>query len=168
MPAKIHDTPDTVMARFVEPEPMSGCWLWTGAQMKAGYGGFRRTSAHAWMYNQAKGPVPTGHDLHHTCRMRSCVNPSHLIILNRREHNGGPRITHCKRGHAMEGQNVYRDAAGYRQCRACYALRPSRLNREAYRAYQRRYWRAHKAEFQIYRARWRAKQLMREVANGNE
>ena len=39
------------------------------------------------------------------------------------EYNGRPTQTHCKRGHPLEGTNLYRDRDEYDRCRACQRIR---------------------------------------------
>jgi HNH endonuclease len=67
----------------------TGCWHWRLATNK-GYGVVRilgvLRKAHVVMYERAKGPVPEGHQLHHVCRNRDCVNPDHLLALTATEH----------------------------------------------------------------------------------
>jgi hypothetical protein len=41
--------------------------------------------AHRFAYELAKGPVPDGFDVHHTCLTRRCVNPDHLESVTRAE-----------------------------------------------------------------------------------
>lgn len=68
--------------RWVEPDPISGCWFWTGAVFKSGYGAIRilgkTTLAHRVAYELFTGPIPVGLVLDHLCRIRPCVNPAHL------------------------------------------------------------------------------------------
>jgi hypothetical protein len=122
-------TVQDVLDRYVEMEPTSGCYLWRGARMSQGYGMFRYGTAHRWMYQQTVGPVGDDQDVHHKCRTRCCVNPKHLEALSRREHNSWKR-SHCKRGHALVGENVQLTKEGWQNCRACSPLRPSRLKKE--------------------------------------
>jgi hypothetical protein len=61
----------------------SDCWIWILARARNGYGlvliGDRRCGyAHRAYYEQAKGPIPSGLQIDHLCRMRACVNPDHL------------------------------------------------------------------------------------------
>lgn len=74
------------------PEPMSGCWLWTGAIGSGGYGLFfakkgKTLRAHRASYEAHVGPVPAELDLDHRCHNRACVNPGHLRPATRRENN---------------------------------------------------------------------------------
>ena len=50
---------------------------------------------------------------------------------------GRPRQDHCKRGHALSGENVYIAPGGERQCRACQHDR-----HVAWRAANRERWNA--------------------------
>ena len=64
------------------------CWIWKECINSAGYGRisrrfkstrkFKSTLAHVAMYEQIIGPVPTGMELDHLCRIPRCVNPHHL------------------------------------------------------------------------------------------
>lgn len=36
---------------------------------------------HRLAYELARGPVPDGHQIHHTCENPGCVNPDHLVAL---------------------------------------------------------------------------------------
>lgn len=120
----------------VQPEPMSGCWLWTGAIAKNGYGRTSAGYAHRTAYELNVGPIPAGLDLDHKCRTRSCCNPEHLEPVTRSENlrrgdmartglsHRNARKTHCKRGHEFTSANTYTvHGTGARQCKQCHALR---------------------------------------------
>lgn len=66
------------------------CWIWDRRYSKWGYGQKGRnrisTNAHIVYWERKNGPVPEGHDLHHLCEVRACVNPDHVTPLTRQEH----------------------------------------------------------------------------------
>ncbi|MFC8490686.1 HNH endonuclease signature motif containing protein [Streptomyces sp. NPDC057235] len=105
-----------------------GHLLWTGHRNEHGYGQIRIWHR-AWYTHRvsfviANGEIPDGLVIDHTCRTPACVAPLHLELVTQAENMRRARRTHCKRGHALEGSNVYiRPDNGTRQCRACAALR---------------------------------------------
>jgi hypothetical protein len=61
----------------------SDCWIWLGARNPKGYGLTADgrggcALAHRVYYEQARGPIPTGLQIDHLCRLPACVNPEHL------------------------------------------------------------------------------------------
>lgn len=60
----------------------SGCWLWTGAKTRDGYGliddGGRTRQAHRVSFELFKRPLPPSALIMHSCDTPSCVNPDHL------------------------------------------------------------------------------------------
>lgn len=139
------NTQATVMEMF-SPEPMSGCWLFTGYVNPNGYGHLsfdhRHWQAHKLFYVLLKGAVPEGLTLDHKCRVRSCVNPDHLEAVSSRTNTlrgFGPtadniRKTHCSKGHPLSGANLYlvpktSSRHGGRACMTCRHEYTSRSNR---------------------------------------
>lgn len=107
--------------------PRGDCWEWRGTLTGKGYGKFTygksRTQAvaHRFSYEYVNGPLPKKYELHHLCSHKWCVRPSHLLPVTRLEHERlghNARKTHCKRGHALNGENV-RTYRGKRICKAC-------------------------------------------------
>ncbi len=82
--------------------------------------------AHRVAYEQTVGPVPSGLELDHRCRIRCCVNPAHLEAVTRQENvrrgtQGWDQKakTHCAQGHEFSPENTHRTKEGYRQCIQC-------------------------------------------------
>lgn len=123
---------------WAKVDKTDGCWLWKGQRfVSSGYGQFsvggRARVAHKVAYQWLVGPVPDGLELDHLCRVRHCVNPSHLEAVTHQENTlrgVGPTAanalkTHCPAGHPYDEANTYvtptRPTARY--CRACTRLR---------------------------------------------
>ncbi len=132
------------LADKISPEPMSGCWLWTASCFRSGYGlawsEGKNKGAHRVVYEHLRGPVPSGLELDHLCRVRSCVNPDHLEPVTRRENvlrGTSPmafsaKQTHCLRGHELSGGNLRVESNGSRRCKSCDNARCRRRNATGY------------------------------------
>lgn len=81
--------------RYVQRED-SGCWRWCGRMTPQGYGVFDvadgSSPAHRYAYAVIVEEVPSGFDAHHRCHNRWCVNPSHIEVVEAREH----RLEHIR------------------------------------------------------------------------
>ena len=72
----------------------SGCWLWSGYINRNGYGQqYWRDSpelgivkyVHRFAWELTFGSPPSK-ELHHSCKVRHCVNPARLVEVTRKEH----------------------------------------------------------------------------------
>lgn len=76
---------------FAKVEPhLYGCWLWTGAKNRKGYGMFwpgvtQCGTAHRASYRIFNGHIPPGQMILHSCNTPSCVNPNHLRLGSHRD-----------------------------------------------------------------------------------
>ncbi len=90
--------------------------------------------AHRVAYELSVADIPDGLELDHLCRVRHCVNPSHLEPVTPHENWArGQAIsilnaqkTHCPQGHAYDEANTYISGRGIRGCRACNRAAVSR------------------------------------------
>lgn len=80
---------------YTDPEPMTGCWLWTGTMMQKGYGQFTALGIHvlahraSWVLHH--GAIPHGLLVCHKCDTPQCVNPSHFFLGTYRDNNRDAR-----------------------------------------------------------------------------
>ena len=112
------------------------CWIWQASKFWQGYGQFgyegKNWYAHRWSYTYFRGEIPSGLELDHTCKIKSCVNPYHLDAvtqvgnMNRavqRKENYHSSQAYCKRGHKFTTENTYinkkSSGAIIRYCRMC-------------------------------------------------
>jgi HNH endonuclease len=83
----------------------NSCLLWKGQISRTGYGIMPKTKTylgsvpHKVAYILAYGEIPTHKELHHICENRACIEPTHLIPVDRRTHRRlHPRACYVKRG----------------------------------------------------------------------
>lgn len=114
-----------------------GCWLWRGSLVVNGYGRMRphgkanHVNAHRISYELYVGRIPEGLTLDHLCRVRACVNPSHLEPVTKSVNTlrgygaaaKNARKIQCNRGHKYTSKNTYLRSSGHRICRRCYEIR---------------------------------------------
>lgn len=119
------------------PDSITGCWIWAGSIDRAGYGRVsqNRTNqlAHRIYWQRIHGAIPSTQQLDHLCRVRRCVNPSHLEPVTQKVNilrgYGAPAVnarkTTCIHGHSLEigAPTVHKkrrsDGTLERVCRIC-------------------------------------------------
>lgn len=108
----------------ISPEPNTGCWLWTGSVL----GDFafiyvdkRPRSVGTILFGAV---VPAGKVVRSRCRVKLCVNPAHLEVVDVRFRRGT-----CFRGHALTEETTYLNTGGRRTCSACRVYRRTLKNR---------------------------------------
>lgn len=103
MPRKKTDNSLRFEAMFTRGGP-TDCWLWNGTQINSGYGHFwvegsKKMTAHRFSFMQANGYLPQV--VRHTCDVKLCVNPRHLLPGDHRDNSQD-----MARRHRMGGGNV--------------------------------------------------------------
>ena len=94
-----------------EPEPNTGCWLWTGPWGRRDYGIIKVNStygatAHRAFYAYHIGPIPRGMLVCHRCDTPACVNPGHMF-LGTDQDNSDDKI---RKGRSWRPSKLSRDA----------------------------------------------------------
>lgn len=81
--------PKAFAIRFVEFEggcliPLSHKLNRCGHFLKGWGDGFEYF--HRFIWRAHNGPIPPGHDIHHTCEHKACQNPAHLACIPSAQH----------------------------------------------------------------------------------
>ena len=103
---KTHSMPS--QERFferVDQDPMipGSCWIWTGMKNADGYAKYNgHWTAYQLSYVYENGPVPEGLEIDHVCRVKTCVNPSHLEAVTHRENMRRGVVSRGGRNHRSQ------------------------------------------------------------------
>jgi hypothetical protein len=112
------------------------CWLWQGAS-SLGYGHFyfekEYEKAHRFSLRVSGRVIPEGLEPDHTCDVKLCVNPDHLVLKPHAENCARSallmRKETCKRGHPMDEGSAKVDRRGVRYCAPCATIRATQSKR---------------------------------------
>lgn len=124
---------DFQAAKFWQKVDKSGsCWIYVGAVESNGYGypSWRKGHklAHRLAYELAKGPIPKGMLVCHTCDTPPCCNPEHLFLGTKQSNKDDST---AKRRHTY-GERNWKAKLTEEQAVELYAMRGGPLNqREA-------------------------------------
>lgn len=152
----------------------SGCWEIQSTRhaskgmnnKERGYGDFsyrgKNYRAHRIAYQLAKGPIPPGYVVAHSCDNPPCCNPDHLSAKTELENaaemiekrrNYEQRRTECPKGHPYNEQNTrYVRAKSGRMARACRACDALKAKSPSYVAWRREYQRSRRAQKRVQRS----------------
>lgn len=122
----------TVFIRVPLATAPGECWVSTYSQRPDGYalmqiGKRKHCRVHRVAYEIINGPIPEPLVPDHLCRIPACWRPSHIEPVTVRENclrsptspfAINARKTHCPKGHALAGENLYL-RPGRRRCRTC-------------------------------------------------
>jgi hypothetical protein len=130
--AKPPQTPDAALDKYLTPGGPADCWEWQASRSPRGYGKVkikgRELRAHRVAYEAAKGPIPTGLIVRHTCDNPPCCNPAHLLVgtsadnsadmLERRRQLLGEQVDRAK----LTAQDVVEIRARYAAGERCASI----------------------------------------------
>lgn len=117
------------------PEPMSGCWLWTGGVKgtRSTYGQFwyggANQFAHRASYLMHKGAIPPGMVVCHRCDNPFCVNPDHLFLGSQQDNVHDCRLKGRRQSKlsAADAKAIRNSALSGRAVARQYSVSPSTI-----------------------------------------
>lgn len=99
-------TEDDLLRFYSMTRKAGDCLVWVGARRQGhrDYGRFtwqgKARSAHRWIYEQVRGPLPDDLDVMHKCDNPPCVKLSHLTVGTRTENVADAKA----KGHILAGE----------------------------------------------------------------
>lgn len=107
---------------------VDGCLIWQGPHTTAGYGCLevngKTELAHRLAYQEWVGPIPADKQLDHLCRVRDCIDTTHLELVTSRENTMrgtsfaavNAAKTECPNGHPY---TLLKSGRTHRRCLEC-------------------------------------------------
>lgn len=124
------------LERRKQVDPVTNCWLFTGAIDSTGYGRMsyqsKDVSVHVLSAHVYLGfTIGCGLYILHKpiCPNRHCFNPEHLYVGTAKDNmiDRANAITHCPEGHPWTDTNIYiyksKGGITYKYCRICRSTR---------------------------------------------
>ena len=122
--------------------PWSGCWIWVSTIGAGGYGVMslklptrKPYRAHRISYVIHHGPIDPNMVIDHTCRVKSCVNPSHLRMITQRENIRNTKcsseLNKAKKNCPKCAGEYSTNSMGWRYCRKCASVLAKKRRTEA-------------------------------------
>lgn len=128
-------TPDDYLLKRINKDGPNGCWIYTGATDRRGYGRparkHKRYYAHRRSYEIHKGPIPAGMLVLHKCDNPPCCNPDHLFLGT----DADNAQDKARKGRALDGANNMHAKLTEQQVIEIRALRGKTTQREASERY---------------------------------
>lgn len=106
--AAIRDhNPDDLLWQKVNKNGPNGCWVYSGACDRRGYGrpatGHKRYYAHRRSWEIHNGPIQKGLLVLHKCDNPPCCNPEHLFLGN----DADNALDAARKGRTLRGEKSY-------------------------------------------------------------
>lgn len=87
----------------MNPTPVeTPCREWRGSRLAAGYGLYRRTLLHRWVWEAVNGPIPAGVVVRHRCDNPPCFRYDHLLAGTQAD-NVADMMAKGRDGHGVTG-----------------------------------------------------------------
>jgi hypothetical protein len=108
---RINTPNEALIESKIERIPWSGCWIWMGGCISAGYGAISinavKTRAHRLSWEIFNGPAGEL-CVCHSCDIPQCVNPNHLFLGTQQDNSDDKIKKGRRRGGRLHGEQSWR------------------------------------------------------------
>lgn len=128
--------PRKTFAQRLELDEETGCWNWTGAKTRDGYGNLKRGgksfSAHRYVFEKLVGPIPKGTCVLHSCDNPACCNPDHLRTGSAKDNirdaiNRGRFVAPMQKLTLAQVEQIRKSSASNRELGKCFGVHPTTI-----------------------------------------